>query len=622
MRFSRSIPAVLVVLFLCMPFTAWGANLLNTTSFINSAGESCVKRSFDDGSDTIECVGTSEVEIIDVPVPELPPLPSGDPVPEGGGSVPEGGGSVPEGGGSTPEGGDPVSGGTATPTPTTSSPKISKPKKTPGQKTIEADQERTRAKQRNKGKTGYDDVETTDDEDKDKKKPEQDWGALDKQIKRLGGFVLPSAGGEEVEEEKEECTNCKFRIVRVLHRLRGLEVPTGPPSIKINDLNWRTPGETEQLLKDFKELMNDLDLVVSMVGLGGNLIDGNLFDKVFALLQQGEKLLKDLGLVDGSVPYESAGGEKLSTTGAMVDAIIDALGGQGNNFRHIKSIEFSIPYVVVDAWHFEAFVCEGGNWYLREGLYIKKGEQRDFGKDIAKREAEKYVGGRGGSADRAIEAATAQLMKWYKKYKDNLAKFDKFLLKIKRDNSICKVLIGISEGSFRGVPEGPAAQPEEKPDCSTLKQQFLDAVREESKLMKAYEKLIADLPFLKKQKAEADQALADARAAEQEAKAKANEGASRDSLRRQAATARSQRNFDELERINDQLGQIEAATNAWAESRRDVKRWQGIVNDRAQELSNKEAEISKAVADISAIADTIDKLREAYLKCKEAGGTG
>lgn len=171
MRLSISIPAVLSALLLCAPATAWGANLINTTSFTNSAGESCVKQSFDDGSDTISCAGTSEVEIIDVPVPPPPTTSSGDPDPVTSSGDPD----------PVTSSGDPDPARTTT---TTDPERLSSTRRP--NRTIEANKYREDSKARARKNLGYEEVPEFFGQ---QQRPGQDWEGLSEQIRRLGGLL-------------------------------------------------------------------------------------------------------------------------------------------------------------------------------------------------------------------------------------------------------------------------------------------------------------------------------------------------------------------------------------------------------------------------------------------------
>ena len=205
-RFERNAFAgvVLAALFLGVPATAWGANLINTTSFTNSSGATCIKRSFDDGSDTVECASISEVEIIDVPVPELQPLPSdqlppiidtnppgpivSDPLPLGGSPS----GSIVE-----PSIADPVAapssagGGSATNRDEQNRRRL-----------IEANEARRKSGSRAKSRLRYDDMESPDEGTKPKRR-DKNWGKLSGQIGRLGDLINKAKLGQSGDTDGE-----------------------------------------------------------------------------------------------------------------------------------------------------------------------------------------------------------------------------------------------------------------------------------------------------------------------------------------------------------------------------------------------------------------------------------
>ena len=181
------------------PNDGTAANLINTMPFTNSAGESCVKQSFDDGSDIINCSST-ETKIIDVPVPTFEPLPSGSPAP-GGGETTGGGGTgspppsgdtvlgdpVRDGGGETTTGGKTTGGGNATGGGST----VTNRGEQNRRRQIEADQARRKSGSRAKDRLRYDDVDRPDEDAKPKRR-DRDWGRLSDQIGRLGKMIRES----------------------------------------------------------------------------------------------------------------------------------------------------------------------------------------------------------------------------------------------------------------------------------------------------------------------------------------------------------------------------------------------------------------------------------------------
>ena len=163
---TATVMALAVFLTAQPTFTVLAANLINTTSFTNSSGATCVKRSFDDGSDIIACASVSEVEIIDVPVPFVPLAePSGSSTTTGGDTS-----------GGTATGGD-TSGGTATSTSGGSSGGGSAANKAEQDRRslIEADETRRTSGSRAKSRLGYDDVTSVDEGSKPKRRG-KDWG--------------------------------------------------------------------------------------------------------------------------------------------------------------------------------------------------------------------------------------------------------------------------------------------------------------------------------------------------------------------------------------------------------------------------------------------------------------
>ena len=596
MRFSGFLPAVLWALLLCAPAPAWGANLTGTTSFTNSAGEACVKRSYDDGSDVTECVGKSEVEIIDVPVPEVRPLPSGEPVHEG----------------------------TSAPAPTTtappSHPTTSTPRKPPGQRTIEADRERLGAREGAKKNLGFEDVAPTEGDPKAKR----DWEGLGDQIKRLGqklsvtkeprkNIVIPGGGegfGEEDEEKK--CPECAYKITSIIDELKGLEFPAGYPTMEIEDLNFLSRAERAGNIRAFAKIQDAMGKLAAVVEVAGGLMTGGV----------------------GAAAIELAGflfGEKFANPGDLFknpDALAAGLS------RGIHKITIKMPVFVVDARYFNLRICVKGKWGPFKGLnFVSKGpETRQI------EAPQPQTGGAGTIADynRALlEHAIRFARDQYKSRVANGARLKAFLDNAKDTTpSLCK--LNLTEADFTGVPpQGAAPQPAmKKKDCSAILDKIKRAEKEKAALEDQRAAFEGNKAFLSERLANLKAKLAQARARLEDTAFKIREKRGNlesvrnmlDSLRGKAAgggvlTPDELATMDRLAGLDrGYRGEIEGLETARAQQRIEAESYSGLATDAEVGVQRVTESLKELAKKIAANEATLRDLKAEYERCLKENG--
>lgn len=594
--FSGSRAAVLAALLLCQPAAGWGANLIGTTSFTNSAGESCIKQSFDDGSDTIECVGKSEVEIIDVPAPELQPLPSSDPVPEE----------------------------TSTPAPTTpsspSSPSspthpTSEPKKSPGQRAIEADTERRNSQEGAKKNLGFEDVAPTDGDTK----PKQDWEGLGDQIKRLGqklsvtkeppkNIVIPGGGeGFGEEDEKEKCKDCAYRITSIIDELKELELPAGYPTMEVEDLNFLSQAERAGNIRAFAKIQDAMGKLSSAIQVAGGLMTGGV----------------------SAAAIELAGflfGEYLANPGDLFknpDALAAGLS------RGIEKITIKMPVFVVDARYFNLQICVAGAWRPFKGLYfVSKGPvKRTF-------EAPPYqTGGAGTIADhnrRLLERAIQHARDLYKSRVDKLARLKAFL-DMAKDTTPSSCKLNLSEWDFAGVPPvgTPPKPAKKKKDCSAILAKIKQAEKEKAALEDQRAAFEGNKAFLEERLANLKAKLSRAQAQLNDTNTKIrvkrgnleSVGNMLDSLRGKAAgggvlTSDELASMDRLSGLDrGYRGEIEALEATRAQQRTLLESYSGLAEDAEVGIRTVTQSLKEVATKIAASEATIRDLKAEYERC-------
>jgi len=617
MRFSGSIPAILAVLLLGAPATAWGANLLSTTSFTNSAGESCVKQSFDDGSDIINCVGTSEVEIIDVPVPP-PPGQTATP-PPGGVAEP-----VPESFGAPAASPTSTSTTTSTPdSPTSSTPAPPKTtsKRPAGQSAIEADTERRKAGARAKGRLGYEDAGTSEGDEKPKPDPK----GLSDQIKRLGqklsvtkeppkNIVIPG-GGESFggNGEKDTCEDCKYKITSIIDELKGLELPAGFPTLKVEDLNYLSGAERAGNIRAFAKIQDAMGKLAKAVEVAGGLMTGGV---AVAAIELGGFLF----------------GENFANPGDLFKNP-EAL-ARGISIG-IEKITITMPVFVVDARYFNILVCVKGAWRPFKGLYFKSEGPRK--RETVAPDPQKDYGGTVADLNRLkLEKAISYARDEYKNRVRNAALLRAFL-KNAKDTTPSSCKLQISESDFYRVPPvgaKPTPPKKKKKDCSHILEKIKRAEKEKAALEDQRAALEGNKAFLKERLANTKAKLARARGelGKTESKIRQKRGNRKsvtgmlDGLRGKAAgggvlTPDENASLDRLTGLDRQYrDEIEALESARAALQTQVESFAGAAEDAEAGLRGVAESIKAVAADIAKSAAAIDSLNAEYERCKAENG--